>query len=87
MAKYRFKRKLYNALTDGVSTAAGSAIQTTGDIAKSGAGQLAGSVGGAMLGNAILPGIGGIIGGALAGKVVTGAVGQGLHNMGNDMKQ
>lgn len=91
MARYRLKRKYYGdvlgAVGDGVSTTAGTVIQGAGDVTKSGLGRAAGTVGGAMAAGSLVGGPLGMIGGAIAGNLAAKGVGQGLHNMGNDMKQ
>lgn len=92
-------QKEYGIIGDignGVKNAAGSALETTGRIAEGGVGKTAGFIGGianmgtgAAIGNAILPGIGGIVGALAApivgSKLVSGA-GKAVKNLGQDLQ-
>ena len=95
MARYRLKRKCYNALTDAVGNTLGGVTEGVGKALDNKVAGVAGGVlGAAKLGGTIgnfigLGPIGSILGagvGYLAGSAATRGLGKGLKSVGQDMQ-
>ena len=95
MATYRLKRKYFGladaaqntlgAVGGAIKSTAGGVMEGAGKVLDSGAGGLAGRIGGAAAGTALFGPLGGLAGLAFGNKPLRG-LGKGLKNAGQDLQ-